>query len=81
NEKNTLMWLECTDRPGLLSLIAEVLLAEHVRIHDARIATLGDRVEDLFVLSDRHDRPLTQAACDALSQALKLRLDAVLKEQ
>lgn len=81
NEKNTLMWLECTDRPGLLSLIAEVLLAEHVRIHDARIATLGDRVEDLFVLSDRHDQALTQAACDALSQALKLRLDAVLKEQ
>lgn len=76
----TLMWLECTDRPGLLSLVAEVLMARQIRIHDARIATFGDRAEDLFTLSDRQNNALDDAARAALDNELRRRLDAVLKE-
>jgi [protein-PII] uridylyltransferase len=48
----TLMDLACSDRPGLLSNISAAMVECGIRIHDARIATMGDRVEDAFILSD-----------------------------
>jgi [protein-PII] uridylyltransferase len=42
--------ISCADRPGLLSSIANVLLAHHVNLHDARVSTLGQRAEDVFVI-------------------------------
>jgi [protein-PII] uridylyltransferase len=54
------MDLACSDRPGLLSNISAVMVACGVRIHDARIATMGDRVEDAFILSDRQNAPLSR---------------------
>lgn len=79
-DDQTLLYLECTDRPGLLSLIAEVMLEQQVRIHDARIATFGDRVEDLFVLTDHEDQALSASARSQLKSVLTQRLDEVLKE-
>ncbi len=38
------------DRPGLLSQISQVLLQHGVSLHDARIVTLGERVEDTLVI-------------------------------
>ena len=43
--------LSCADRPGLLSSIARVFLAFHIDLHDARITTLGQRAEDVFILA------------------------------
>jgi [protein-PII] uridylyltransferase len=40
-----------SDRPGLLYGIARVLSGYHVNLHTARINTLGDRAEDVFLLS------------------------------
>ena len=57
--QRTLMSLVCADRPGLLADIAFVLLQRKIRVHDARIATFGERAEDIFVLSDRDDRAIT----------------------
>jgi [protein-PII] uridylyltransferase len=57
--RRTLMSLVCADRPGLLADIAYVLLQRKIRVHDARIATFGERAEDIFVLSDRDDRAIT----------------------
>lgn len=39
------------DRPGLLFEIASVLTAHHVNLHTAKIATLGERAEDTFLIS------------------------------
>jgi [protein-PII] uridylyltransferase len=58
--QRTLMSLVCADRPGLLADIAYVLLQRRIRVHDARIATFGERAEDIFVLSDRDDRAITE---------------------
>lgn len=55
----TLMSLVSADRPGLLADIAFVLLQKKIRVHDARIATFGERAEDIFVLSDREDQAIT----------------------
>jgi len=43
--------ITATDRPGLLFDIAEVLAAHGISIETAKIATLGERVEDNFLLS------------------------------
>jgi [protein-PII] uridylyltransferase len=39
------------DRPGLLYAIARVLSRHDVDLHTAKIATLGERAEDVFVVS------------------------------
>lgn len=64
-----------TDRPGLLSAIAEAMVAEGLRLFDARIATFGQRVEDVFLISDAEGRALDSAACRALEEELRRRLD------
>jgi [protein-PII] uridylyltransferase len=70
----TRLALVCSDRPGLLVAIAQAFLDARVRVHDARIATFGDQVEDFFELSDSHDAPLDEAHQQLLREALQRRL-------
>ncbi|MBU1978226.1 MAG: bifunctional uridylyltransferase/uridylyl-removing protein, partial [Gammaproteobacteria bacterium] len=39
------------DRPGLLSRIAQALLKHRIHLHTAKIATLGERAEDTFLIT------------------------------
>ena len=71
----TRLALTCSDRPGLLAEVARVLRQARVRVHDARIATFGERVEDFFTLTDEADAPLSEPAREALRAALVERLD------
>jgi len=73
--RRTVMSLVCTDRPGLLADIAQVLRQQRIRVHDARIATFGARAEDVFLVSDREDRPLDETQRGALRDALQLGID------
>lgn len=57
--ERTQLALVCTDRPGLLAAVAQALAEAEVRVHDARIATFGERVEDFFQLTDRSNAPLS----------------------
>lgn len=40
----------CADRKGLLYSIAQVFAAQHIDLKSAKIMTLGERVEDTFVI-------------------------------
>jgi [protein-PII] uridylyltransferase len=62
------------DRPGLLAAVAQVMLQVEVRVHDARIATFGERVEDFFQLTDRNNAPLDSAHQERLLRALLARI-------
>src|SRR5690606_12157033 len=73
--RRTVMSLVCTDRPGLLADIAQVLRQQQIRVHDARVATFGARAEDVFLVSDRQDRALDDIQCGALRDALHLGID------
>jgi [protein-PII] uridylyltransferase len=66
----TRMTLVAGDRPGLLADVAQVLRGQRLRVHDARIATFGERVEDFFLISDDRDAALDAARQDALRAAL-----------
>ncbi len=75
SNSRTEMSLVCTDRPGLLAIVSAVLRSQGLRVHDARIATFGERVEDFFLISDEHDAPLTDDAATALKEAMLESLD------
>lgn len=45
-----LLSISATDRTGLLYAIARVLAHRRVSVHTARINTLGERVEDIFLV-------------------------------
>jgi len=42
--------ITAADRPGLLYSIAHCLNRHHVEVHTARVTTLGERAEDLFLV-------------------------------
>ncbi|MCK9388361.1 MAG: [protein-PII] uridylyltransferase [Sulfuritalea sp.] len=48
-----LMSVNAADRPGLLYAIARVLGQHGITLHTAKIATLGERVEDVFLISGK----------------------------
>ncbi len=56
--QRTVMEVITSDRPGLLSHIARALAACKVRLLNAKIATFGERVEDIFFLTDLDNKPL-----------------------
>lgn len=55
DEKGThyLLSITAADRPGLLYKVASLLNKAHVSLHTAKITTLGERVEDVFLVSGR----------------------------
>jgi [protein-PII] uridylyltransferase len=59
------------DRPGLLSRIARVLVAHGVDVRNAKINTLGERAEDVFLISGRalsNARSVLRLETDLLQQ-------------
>ena len=69
--RRTLLSLVAPDRPGLLSDVAQVLRAQGLNVHDARIATFGERAEDLFQITGADGLPLTETTQQALRDALR----------
>jgi [protein-PII] uridylyltransferase len=61
------------DRPGLLSCVARVFIKHRVRLHNAKIVTLGERAEDVFIVSGNvFDNPAEmKALCADLLGCLK----------
>ncbi|MGH8671476.1 MAG: [protein-PII] uridylyltransferase [Burkholderiales bacterium] len=64
DEKGVYHMLSVTagDRPGLLSRVAQVFIKHGVRLHTARITTLGERAEDTFLVTATDDRLNDQRA-------------------
>ena len=50
-----------TDRPGLLVLIVSLFMEFGIAVHQSRITTLGERVEDHFLVNLSDRRPLTDS--------------------
>ena len=80
NEKDsnaTILEVITPDRPGLLAHIASIFLRYEINVYNAKIATLGERVEDIFYLTDSHHQPLTDTEFNnRLQQTICNELDA-----
>ena len=58
------------DRPGLLACIGIAFADCGVRLQNAKIATYGERAEDVFFVTDRGNRPLDAQAKEKLRRRL-----------
>lgn len=56
--QRTAMQVIAFDRPGLLSRVARALLHCQARLHNAKIATYGERAEDIFYITTQAELPL-----------------------
>ncbi|MDN4500928.1 [protein-PII] uridylyltransferase [Alteromonadaceae bacterium BrNp21-10] len=72
---HTLLDLEALDAPGLLAKISNVFVAQNLTLHMAKITTIGERAEDVFILSNADDNALDQQQQLALKKQLSLALD------
>ena len=50
NDRHSRLRVVCSDRPGLLALVGMLFVELGIGVHRARITTLGERVEDVFVI-------------------------------
>jgi len=74
--QRTVMEVVTPDRPGLLARIGQILLSNNLSLVTARIATLGERVEDVFFISDMNGQPISEAElCEALQSDICAQLD------
>jgi len=55
----TEVYIVAADRPGILSSISQVFLSAGVVVQAARIGTLGERIEDVFFITDKNNQPLS----------------------
>jgi len=70
----TAIEVTAADRPGLLSRIARALLEAGVRVHNARIATVGERVDDVFFVTQPDNRPIDDAALERIRASIQRHL-------
>jgi [protein-PII] uridylyltransferase len=57
------------DRPGLLARIGRIFLTQELELQKAKIATLGERVEDVFFITTKDLKPLANSELHKILQS------------
>jgi [protein-PII] uridylyltransferase len=71
----TLVELEALDAPGLLAKIGHLFVDLNITLKLAKIQTIGERAEDVFIVSNEDGKALTQDQEVILKKQLILKLD------
>ena len=81
NHTNTsILQVITPDRPGLLAKIANILRFDLV-LYNAKISTLGERVEDTFYLRTHDNQPIeSDELGENLKQTIRNELDSRIME-
>jgi [protein-PII] uridylyltransferase len=82
HHQRTILEVVTPDRPGLLARIGAIFARHNVVLKNARILTLGERVEDIFFIANEDDTPISDPElCITLQQDLCTELDEQAKAQ
>jgi len=74
--QRTIMEVITPDRPGLLARVGSILVANNVSLVNAKIATLGERVEDVFFITEKNGQPISDPViCETLQSEICEQLD------
>ncbi len=72
----TRLELVAADQPGLLSLVGRIFEKRGILLNAAKIATIGERAEDVFFITDKQHQPITdEATLEELREVLIRTLD------
>lgn len=64
------------DRPGLLARIGRIFFDYDIKLQNAKIATLGERVEDVFFITNKQQQAIEDPAlCETIQHAICKELD------
>ena len=76
-EKNySTLEINCPDQTGILASVGKILASNNISLKDARITTLGERVEDLFFITDKTGQRIEeQALVEKLQAEIKTELE------
>jgi [protein-PII] uridylyltransferase len=72
--QRTVLELVAGDRPGLLFQVAKVFEQQGVALQNAKIATVGERAEDVFFVTTRENQPLDEESSARLAATLEAAL-------
>jgi len=75
-DRYTIIELITTDRSGLLAMIGQAFTELNIQLHDAKITTIGSRVEDMFYVTDLGLKPITE---DQELDKIRQKLFSILK--
>ncbi len=73
--KRSLMEFVALDTPGLLAKIGESFAKHNINLHGAKITTIGERAEDLFILTSPNGGRLSEQEEAAIKQELISSID------
>ncbi|MEB3766459.1 [protein-PII] uridylyltransferase [Acinetobacter sp. MD2] len=63
------------DHPGLLARVGGIFMMQGFDIHSAKIATLGERAEDIFFVTKKNGIPMNDDEAQVFAAQLKAALD------
>ena len=66
HDQYTVMEIVAQDQPGLLHNVALILQAHNIKLVSAKIATYGERVEDIFFIQRHDHKPVTDPSALSL---------------
>jgi len=79
NKGYSTLEVNCPDHPGILACVGKAFVDNEINLKDARITTLGERVEDLFFITDKHGAALSDPdVIEKLQADIKAELKARL---
>lgn len=67
---HTQLFLVTSDRPGLLAMVSRVFLNLSIHLHNAKIATAGERAEDMFYITNQQGHQLNTEEKELIKQSL-----------
>lgn len=82
DETNTsILQVITPDRPGLLAQLANIFMRFELTLYNAKICTLGERVEDTFYLRTNDNQPLNdESVVEKLIQTIREELDTRIQD-
>ena len=75
DQNSTLIELEALDAPGILAKIGHALVDQNLTLKLAKVSTIGERAEDVFIVENAKGKALTQEEQVALKQQLHFKLE------
>ncbi len=80
DSSHTVIEVVTADRPGLLAVLGRIFSEFKLKLISAKIATLGERVEDIFYVTDHNDQAIFDTdLCEQIKQAIERQLDEAVR--